>query len=100
MPGKGLFWETWLTQLVPTATPQWTAANGCKFNLSSNRLRTVGWTSGSRLSSLLFIKELSLGDAAGLPLFPALVRYDEAQTRGVIEHAMRFVIKQAGLCVI
>lgn len=73
-PGTGFIWETWLTKLVGTA---WRASNGAKFNLASNALRPAGWTSG---------------DAAGLPIFPALVRYDECQ-RGMVEHAMRLVVK-------
>ena len=74
-PGKGLIWETWLTKRVGTA---WQASNGAKFSLTSNVLRPAGWTSG---------------DAAGLPMFPALVRFDECQ-RGVVEHAMRLVVKR------
>ena len=45
----------------------WDAASGAVFNLRSNALRPEGWTSA---------------DAAGLPIFPLLVRYDEVQ-RGV-----------------
>jgi len=73
-PGSGSIWETWLTKRVGT---DWRAANGAKFSLNSNALRPVGWTSA---------------DAAGLPMFPALVRYDECQ-RGMVEHAMRIVVK-------
>jgi outer membrane biosynthesis protein TonB len=54
----------------------WQASNGAKFDLNSNALRPAGWTSG---------------DAAGLPMFPALVRYDECQ-RGMVEHALRLVV--------
>ena len=57
----------------------WEASNGAKFNLNTNALRPAGWTSG---------------DAAGLPMFPALVRYDECE-RGMVEHAMRIVVKHA-----
>jgi hypothetical protein len=53
----------------------WTAGSGAVFDLSSNALRPEGWTSA---------------DAAGLPIFPGLVRYDEAVLRGVIDHALRF----------
>jgi hypothetical protein len=74
-PGAGFIWETWLTRLVGTA---WEASNGAKFNLHSNALRPAGWTSG---------------DAAGLPMFPALVRYDECQ-RGAVEHALRLIVKR------
>jgi hypothetical protein len=44
------------------------------FDLRSNALRPAGWTSA---------------DAAGLPIFPGLARYDEV-ARGVIDHALRF----------
>jgi len=54
----------------------WTADNGAIFHLGSNALRTDGWTSG---------------DAAGLPILPGLVRFDEAMS-GVINHAIRFTM--------
>ncbi len=75
MPGSNTVWETWLTRLV---TNGWEASNGAKFDLNSNALRPAGWTSG---------------DAAGLPMFPALVRYEECE-RGMVEHAMRIVVKR------
>ena len=53
----------------------WRAGSGAVFDLSSNALRPLYWTSA---------------DAAGLPIFPGLVRYDEAVTRGTIDHALRF----------
>ena len=53
---------------------RWTAGSGAIWNLSSNALRHAGWTSA---------------DAAGLPILPGLVRYDEVQ-RGAILHAIRF----------
>lgn len=53
----------------------WRAGSGAVFDLNSNALRPLYWTSA---------------DAAGLPIFPGLVRYDEAVTQGVIEHAVRF----------
>jgi hypothetical protein len=52
----------------------WTAGSGAIFNLRTDHLRPAGWTSA---------------DAAGLPIFPGLARYDEA-ARGVIDHALRF----------
>jgi hypothetical protein len=55
----------------------WTAGSGAVFDLSSNALRPAGWTSA---------------DAAGLPIFPGLVRYDEAVTAGEIRHAIRLTI--------
>lgn len=77
-PGAGRLFETW--QAILTAnTPAWQASNGAIFSLTANTLRPDGWTSG---------------DAAGLPLFPALIRYDECQ-RGEIEHALRIVVNKS-----
>jgi hypothetical protein len=53
----------------------WTAGSGAIFDLNSDALRPAGWTSA---------------DAAGLPIFPGLVRYDEAVEQGQINHALRF----------
>ncbi|PZR73733.1 MAG: hypothetical protein DLM73_10275 [Chthoniobacterales bacterium] len=75
-PGAGFIWETWQMKLAPSG---WQSSNGAKFKLNSNALRPAGWTSG---------------DAAGLPMFPALVRYDECQ-RGMVEHAMRIVVAKS-----
>ena len=74
-PGAGYIWETWQAKLVGSA---WEASNGAKFNLNTNSLRPSGWTSG---------------DAAGLPMFPALPRFDECE-RGMVEHALRIVVKR------
>lgn len=54
---------------------RWEAGSGAIFDLSSNALRPAGWTSA---------------DAAGLPIFPGLVRYDEVVEQGEIRHALRF----------
>jgi hypothetical protein len=54
----------------------WEAAQSSVFDLKSNKLRPDGWTSS---------------DAAGLPIFPAVVRYDELK-RGMVEHAMRVTV--------
>lgn len=54
-----------------------TAGNGAIFHLGSDALRPDGWTSG---------------DAAGLPIMPGLVRYDEI-VAGEIKHAIRFTMK-------
>jgi hypothetical protein len=64
-----LLYETYQT----TGGPPWTAACSAVFNLNSNALRPDGWTSG---------------DAAGLPIFPGLIRYDEVAS-GQIPHALR-----------
>ena len=66
-----------LYALYPKGTG-WTAGSGAIWNLRSNALRPAGWTSA---------------DAAGLPIFPGLARYDEV-TRGVINHALRFTAAQ------
>lgn len=60
----------------------WVAASGARFDLRSNALRPLGWTSA---------------DAAGLPIFPGLVRYEEVAT-GEIRHAIRITFSrtQAG----
>ncbi len=52
------------------------AGSGAIFDLNSNALRPAGWTSG---------------DAAGLPIYPGLVRWDEVEA-GSIDHAIRFTI--------
>lgn len=54
----------------------WQAACEATFDLKSNKPRPDGWTSS---------------DAAGLPIFPATVRYDELK-RGMVEHAMRVTV--------
>ena len=54
---------------------RWTAGSGAIFDLSSNSLRPAGWTSA---------------DAAGLPILPGLVRYDEVVEQKAIRHALRF----------
>jgi hypothetical protein len=53
----------------------WNAASGAAFDLNSNAVRPAGWTSA---------------DAAGLPIFPGLVRYDEVFEQREIKHALRF----------
>jgi hypothetical protein len=57
---------------------RWHAWAGATWNLRSNHVRPAGWTSA---------------DAAGLPIFPGLARYDEAR-RGIIDHALRFTVEQ------
>lgn len=63
----------------PNGDGSWRAASGAIFDLSSNKLRPDGWTSA---------------DAAGLPIFPGLVRYDEVMEQKVIRHALRFTARQ------
>jgi hypothetical protein len=57
----------------------WEASSGALFDLNSNALRTDGWTSA---------------DAAGLPIFAGLVRYEEI-SKGTIDHAIRFTLRSS-----
>jgi hypothetical protein len=68
-------YETWQTQLCNGA---WSAANGAIWDLTNTEHRPYGWTSA---------------DAAGLPIFPGLVRYDEVAA-GAINHAIRMTVAQ------
>ena len=66
---------------IYAAYPQaasWQGGSGAIFNLTSDALRPATWTSA---------------DAAGLPIFPGLVRYDEVAA-GTIHHAIRFTVPQ------
>lgn len=62
---------------VPQPDGSWHAISGAVFDLNSDALRPAGWTSA---------------DAAGLPIFPGLARYDEVVGRGRITHALRFTV--------
>ena len=64
-------YETWATR---TSGGRWWAGSGATWDLRSNRLRPSGWTSA---------------DAAGLPILPGLLRYDEVAA-GRVDHAIRF----------
>ncbi|HEX2609326.1 MAG TPA: hypothetical protein VHK91_18220 [Flavisolibacter sp.] len=55
---------------------RWEASSGAIFDLTSNTLRPESWTSA---------------DAAGLPIFPGLIRYEEI-LKGTIDHAIRFTL--------
>jgi hypothetical protein len=74
--GDCRLFETWYTW--PTPDGSWHAGSGAIFDLTSNGLRPAGWTSA---------------DAAGLPILPGLVRYDEVAS-GRIDHALRFTAPQ------
>jgi hypothetical protein len=63
----------WQTYKLATG---WTCSSSAVFDLNTNRQRPLGWTSS---------------DAAGLPIFPAVVRYDEL-ARGTVEHALRVTV--------
>jgi hypothetical protein len=57
----------------------WKAEGGAVFDLNSNAVRPAGWTSA---------------DAAGLPIFPGLIRYDEVYELKEITHALRFTAQR------
>lgn len=72
--------DNWILYELGYAFPinngaSWDANCGAIFDLNSNALRPAGWTST---------------DAAGLPIFPGLVRYDEVFEQQQIKHAIRF----------
>lgn len=69
-------YETWSS--YPKTDGSWDAGSGAVFNLKSNKLRPAGWTSA---------------DAAGLPILPGLVRYDEVYIQHAINHAIRFTVE-------
>lgn len=71
-----VLYETWST--YPENSGGWHAGSGALFDLKSNNLRPSGWTSS---------------DAAGLPVLPGLVRYEEVAA-GEIHHAIRFTAPQ------
>ena len=71
-----MLYELW--SAYPAAGGGWTAGSGAVFDLSSNVMRPAGWTSA---------------DAAGLPIFPGLARYDEVLA-GEIRHALRFTVQR------
>ncbi len=75
-PKKKLLYE--IFQAIPDPVFGWRAGSGAIFDLSSDKLRPDGWTSS---------------DAAGLPVFPGLVRYDEV-AEGEIRHALRFTVER------
>jgi len=74
--GSCILYELYAAYPQPDGT--WQAGSGAIFNLNSNALRPSGWTSA---------------DAAGLPVLPGLVRYDEVAS-GEIRHAVRFTVPQ------
>src|SRR5207253_11434771 len=59
---------------VTRSSGSWHAWAGATWSLRSNRVRPATWTAA---------------DAAGLPIFPGLARWDAAK-RGVIDHELRF----------
>ena len=74
-PAHGRLHEFWQARLTDTG---WEASQASTFDLTSNTLRPERWTSA---------------DAAGLPIFPAVARYDEV-ARGLVRHAMRVTVRR------
>lgn len=71
-PSSCTLYETWDTHYHPRGRSR--AGSGAIWNLESDALRPTGWTSA---------------DAAGLPILPGLVNYDEVVS-GAMDHAIRF----------
>lgn len=73
--------DNWLLYEIfnafPDRTGSWKADSGAVWDLKTNQVRPDRWTSA---------------DAAGLPILPGLVRYDEVVGAGAVEHALRFTL--------
>jgi hypothetical protein len=74
-PSNGMLYEFYQGRKTDAG---WECACEATFDLKSNKQRPAGWTSS---------------DAAGLPIFPATIRFDEVE-RGMVEHAMRFTVRR------
>jgi len=74
-PVRGMLYEFYQARKTDAG---WEASQASVFDLNSNHLRPERWTSA---------------DAAGLPIFPAVVRYDECE-RGMVAHALRFTVQK------
>ncbi len=72
--------DSWMLYEMFDSHPQsngtWKSGSGAVFNMTTGTTRPAGWTSA---------------DAAGLPILPGLVRYDEV-SKGAINHALRFTV--------
>jgi hypothetical protein len=79
--------DCWLYELYGASANSdgtWNAASAAIWDMLSNQQRPWTWTSA---------------DAAGLPIFPGLVRYDEAAS-GQIRHALRFTLAQSRAAIV
>jgi hypothetical protein len=76
--GNCLLYELWSSS-TPDGGQSWQAGSGAVWDLSIDDTRPLGWTSA---------------DAAGLPVFPGLVRYEELAS-GSINHALRFTVSHS-----
>jgi len=75
-PAHGKLHEFWQARLTDTG---WEASQASTFDLKSNAMRPLGWTSS---------------DAAGLPVFPSVVRYEEV-AKGEVRHALRVTVRRS-----
>jgi hypothetical protein len=69
-----------LFNAFPLGAAGWKADGGAIWDLKKSQIRPDGWTSA---------------DAAGLPILPGLVRYDEVVGKKAIEHALRFTLRKS-----
>ena len=67
-------YEMWNSR--PQSNGTWKAGSGATWSLTSNAMRPAGWTSA---------------DAAGLPILPGLLRYEEVAS-GWVGHAIRITV--------
>ena len=74
---SSVLYELWQAVKGPDG---WHAGSGAIWDLKTNATRPRGWTSA---------------DAAGLPVFPGLVRYDEVHEKRLIAHALRFTVQRS-----
>ncbi|MEY2934023.1 MAG: hypothetical protein RL033_4772 [Pseudomonadota bacterium] len=74
-----------LYRAFPGAGGAWSADSGAVFDLSRNDEHPLTWTSA---------------DAAGLPILPGLVRYDEVVTEGALHHAVRFTVSRSRRAIV
>ena len=72
-----VLFETWATRWNGSAGV-WEAGSGAVFDMNRNDRRPEGWTSA---------------DAAGLAIFPGLIRRDEVEGGGEIRHAFRVTVR-------
>jgi hypothetical protein len=73
-------WMLWeLFNAFPDGRGGWKADSGAIWDLKKNQVRPPRWTSA---------------DAAGLPILPGLVRYDEVVGKKALEHAVRFTLSK------
>jgi len=74
-----------LYRAFPQGGDAWEADSGAVFDLRTNDQHPFTWTSA---------------DAAGLPIFPGLVRYDEVALQGELRHAVRFTVSRSRAALI